>query len=191
MTKHGFASGSQLSRTANVGSPVWAVSACLLLLCACSGGTDVVGVLPGEEVETGALEGVSSQGPGSQGLSGVSNGVTTGEYQYVVGMRVEDWDGPALDWPFEFSLREFFADGNRPGPSGPPAAVERQVIDAMGPSARAEHLRFVAPAPKIIERLRDVFAEAEVELDGEMVVGVMRDRRSDEYRVALVTIPNS
>jgi hypothetical protein len=187
MKKHGCAGGSQLSRTVGVGSQPWAAAASLLLLCACSGSTDVVGVLP-NEVETGALEGASSDGAGLEGVSGISSGESApaGEYLFVAGLRLEDWDRPALEWPFaNITLREFFADGSRPGPYGPPPFVERQVIAAMGASAKVEHVRFVAPAPQVIERLRDVFVEAEVDFDGGMAVNVMRDRRSDEYRVVL------
>lgn len=191
MKKHGFASGSEPSRRGCAGSRVWALDAAVLTLCvswlsACSGSTDVVGVLP-QDVETGALEGASESSEGIQGVSEVTGAEgTSSEFSIVAGMPISDWeDRPALDWPFNVSLREFFADGSRPGQFGPPPSVERQVIAVMGRQAKLEHVRVVAAGPEISERLRDVFAEADVELDGEMVARVMRDRRSDEYRVAL------
>ena len=157
---------------------MWAVCAAALWLCACSGSTAGVGVLPVDtDEQSDALEGESADGAlqGSEGLPG--------QIAFVAGVPV-DWSGPALPWPLEVPLREFFSDGSWPGPFGPPPSVERRVIAAMGRSAR-DGVRVVAAAPETAERLREVFVAADVQLDGEMVPRVMRDRRSDEYRVAL------
>lgn len=174
------------SRRGLAGPRAWVLGGVALWLCACSGSTDVVGVLP-TEVETGALEG---DGSGIDGLSEatgseVSQGVASGEFLIVAGVPLADWDGPALDWPLAVSLRDFFADSAWSGRAGPPPRVERDVFAAMGKNVRPDNIRFVAPRPEVAERLRTVFAQAEADLDGGMVARVMRDWRSDEYRVAL------
>lgn len=194
MTKHGFARGSEQgrSRCARAGAlHAAALALGVASLSACSGTTDVVGVLPVDDlpvdVETGALEGASDLNEGIQGVTGVTGAEgTPGELSIVAGMRMDDWDDrAALEWPFSIPLRDFFANGGRAGSFGPPPNMERQLIAVMGRQAKIERVRVVAAGPEVTERLRDVFAEAEVELDGEMVARVMRDWRSDEYRVAL------
>lgn len=191
----GFAGGSQQSRASGVVRRVWAqraaapslyAAALSLVLCGCSGSTDVVGMLAAES-ETEALEG-TSESDSLQGSSDVTRVQISGEFSIVAGMPVAGWEGrPALAWPFDVSLEEFFANGSWPGPFGPPPRVGRQVMAVMGRTARLENVRVVAAAPEIAERLRDVFPKADVDLDGEMVARVMRDWRSDEYRVALGT----
>jgi hypothetical protein len=194
MTKHGFARSSEQgrgagSRTGALRAAVWTLSICPLV--ACSGSTDVVGVLPAGEspvdVGTGSLEGASEVNEGIQGVTGVTGAEgAPGELSIVAGLRVDGWDErDALDWPFSIPLRDFFANGGRAGSFGPPPGMQRELIAVMGRQAKIEHVRVVAAGPEVAERLRDVFAEAEVELDGEMVARVMRDWRSDEYRVAL------
>lgn len=195
MTEQRFARGSEQSRRGFAGLRRWVPGAaeftlwsglalCVCGLAACSGTTDVVGVLPADELpaddETSELEGI-------EGVSGVTaaEGAPDG-LSIVAGMRVVGWDErAALDWPFDVPLRDFFADGSQPRPFAPPLSMERQLMAVMGRQAKLEHVRVVAAGPEVTERLRDVFAAAAVELDGEMVARVMRDRRSDEYRVAL------
>ncbi|MEY4550785.1 MAG: hypothetical protein RL685_6980 [Pseudomonadota bacterium] len=197
MSEQGFASGSIRSRKGCAGSHGRALcgrafAGLALCLCACSGSTDVVGVLP-TDVETGVLEGAAA-GEGSgidgSGIDGVSNvaggeGFAPGEFLIVAGARVEGWNGPVLEWPFSVSLRDFFAEASWSGREGPPPRVERDFFAAMGRSVRPDNVRFVAPKPEVAERLRSVFGLAPADLDGGMVARVMRDRRSDEYRVAL------
>jgi hypothetical protein len=196
MKEQGFASGSIRSRKVCAGSREWVLGGLVLgglalCLCACSGSTDVVGVLP-TDVET-ALEGAAAnEGSGidGSGIDGVSDvtggeGFAPGEFLIVAGARVESWEGPVLDWPFPVSLRDFFAEASWSGREGPPPRVERDVFAAMGKSVRPDNVRFVAPKPEVAERLRSVFGLAPADLDDGMVARVMRDRRSDEYRVAL------
>ena len=72
MKEHGFTSGSGRSRRGLADPRGWALAGVALWLCACSGSTDVVGVLP-TEVETGALEGAAQDdGSGIDGLSGAT-----------------------------------------------------------------------------------------------------------------------
>lgn len=187
MKEQGFASGSTRSRKGYAGSREWVLGGLALCLCACSGSTDVVGVLPAE-VDTGALEGAAAnEGSGLDGVSDVTGGegFAPGEFLIVAGARVESWEGPALEWPFSISLRDFFAEASWSGREGPPLRVERDVFAAMGKSVRPDNVRFVAPKPEVAERLRSVFGLAPADLDGGMVARVMRDWRSDEYRVAL------
>jgi hypothetical protein len=165
-----------------------AACAAVLLLGACSGSTDVVGVLP-VDVESRALEGAGQgEGLGGDGASTTGEGLAASELSIVAGMRV-DWEGRALEWPFAVSLRDFFADESGADLFVPPPRLERRVMAVMGKPARPDDVRFVAPKPEVVERLRDVFAVADVDFDGEMVARVMRDWRSDEYRVALGSMP--
>ena len=106
MTEHRFAGGSEQSRRGFAGSRRWVPGAaaftlwsgltlCVCGLAACSGTTDVVGVLPADELpagdETSELEGAGGSIDGVSGVIAAEG--APGGLSIVAGMRVVGWDG--------------------------------------------------------------------------------------------------
>jgi hypothetical protein len=183
--------GSAESRGNRHGTGMWVTSCALLCLCACSGATDVVGVIDPEVTD------VQSSTPGSraetgnpQSLAGLGqDGADGSELLVVAGLPLRDYPGPTFEWPLGVRLRVFFSEPSW-GRSGPPAQVEREAFQRMGvfySEQRKDDVRFVASTGDAAERLRSLFSDARVLLGSEPRSLVTRDAWSDEYLVVLGT----
>ncbi|MEO8177967.1 MAG: hypothetical protein ABI895_03950 [Deltaproteobacteria bacterium] len=189
MSERGSACGSAESRGSCHGAGRWALGCALLWLCACSGATDVVGVIDPDVGDPEVTE-VERATPGSS--AGTSNpagfaGLDGSELLVVAGLPLRDYPGLTFDWPLGVRLRAFFAEASW-GRSGPPAYVEREAFERMGPfisEQRREDVRFVASTGDIAERLRALFNDARSRFGSEPRSLVTRDAWSDEYLVVL------
>lgn len=200
MSERQSACGSVPSRSSRCDAGRWAAGcAFLCLLCACSGSTDVVGVIDPDL--TDVVSGVrgSSSAPGSNGeseqlnpagLAGFGqNDDDASELLVVAGLPLRAYPGPIFEWPLGLRLRAFFAEPSW-GRAGPPDHIEREVFERMGAfysEQRKDQVRFVASSGDVAERLRALFDEARLFFGVEPRSLVTRDAWSDEYVVVLGT----
>ena len=189
MSERRSAGGSAGSRRSYHGAGSGALGCAVLWLCACSGATDVVGVIDPEVGDPDVTE-VERATPGSRAETTNPAGFAGGdgsELLVVAGLPLRDYPGLAFDWPLGVRLRAFFAEASW-GRSGPPAYVEREAFERMAPfisEQRRDDVRFVASTGDIAERLRALFSDARSHLGSEPRSLVTRDAWSDEYLVVL------
>lgn len=175
----------------------------LLLALACSGPTDIVGVIDG--VEPGAGDDPASDANDATDATAVDPGATPGGESadaddvalLLAGRPVADWPGTALEWPLATPLAELFA--------GEPADDDRaRLTPAAWPSRRLASGFARAPArgsSGVGERSGGIDARLLI-LDeddarrllalmtpaagsGAERVGVFRDQLGDIYRVSV------
>jgi hypothetical protein len=183
------------------------VSASALWLAACSGSTDVVGVLDPDVSDVATARGSDpGSDPGSEkpedtvaALTPAGAGAQDSDVLLVAGMPLPDWPGPTSQWPLDTSLRSFFSDSadvfsdsfsgsGDPSRDGAPEQAQREAFERMDVfSGEARHeLRFAASTGVAAERLRELFASVESVQD-EPPSLVARDSWDDRYLVAVPT----
>jgi hypothetical protein len=91
--------------------------ACLLLALACSGPTDIVGVVEGVEPGDGDEPASDATGATPAAVPGAAaaddDAAGAGDVALLLaGRPVTDWPGEALEWPLSMPLGELFADGS-------------------------------------------------------------------------------
>jgi hypothetical protein len=191
MSERRSACGSAESRRQLHGAAVWAAGCALCCLCACSGATDVVGVIDPDVTDVELTTPGSSADPAnSAGFAGISRNASDGsELLVVAGLPLRDYPGLTFAWPLSARLRDFFSEVSW-GRSGPPDHVEREAFERMSPyysEQRKEDVRFVAPSADAAERLLGLFSAARGVFGSEPRSLVTRDGWSDEYLVVLGT----
>ena len=173
-------------------------------LAACSGSTDVVGVLDPDvsDVARDPSSDPSSENPEGEAVvapltPGAGPGAEDSDVLLVAGLPLPEWDGPTSPWPLDTPLRSFFSDPSDvfsdsfPGPGEPwrdgaPEQAQREAferMDVFSGEARRQ-LRFAASTGVAAERLRELFASVESSED-EPPSLVARDSWDDRYRVAV------
>jgi len=173
--------------------------------CACSGSTDVVGVLdpalpdvaapsgnddPADEATVSPLTGAPLPGTGE------GAGPEGSDVLLVAGLPLPDWSGPTSPWPLDTPLRSFFSDpagvfSDFPGSGegwrgGAPEQAQREAferMDVFSGEARRQ-MRFAASTGVSAERLRELFANVASSED-EPPSLVARDSWDDRYLVAV------
>jgi hypothetical protein len=175
------------------------LAACLTAL-ACSGATDVVGIL---DDTTESTESLSSAAPSPDEAMAV-----------VQGRPLPDWRGEVLDWPLSVPLRELFASddaapdepsaeryvGSSPAPTrwsraarrfsrssfdGEPSLARIDAAIARGGRARSapDAMRSVVLRGDAAERLLSLFAGEAA--GGMPPAAVVRDENGDVYQIVL------
>lgn len=179
---------SSESRWNRRGAGGWAACCAWLCLCACSGATDVVGVIDPAVTDVESAPGSTGATADTAGVAGFGqNGADGSALLIVAGLQLHDYPGPTFEWPLGLRLRVFFAEPSW-GRSGPPDHVEREAFERMGPlysERRKDEVRFVASSGDTAERLRALFLDASLLSGTEPRSLVTRDAWSDEYLVVL------
>ncbi|HEU4578465.1 MAG TPA: hypothetical protein VFS67_09430 [Polyangiaceae bacterium] len=193
------ASGSDASRRLPRAAAVWASSCLLGWLCACSGSTDVVGVLDESSGSAQSRQPSNANAAQAQDISvsGASDDASgeARELLVVAGLPLRDYAGPSFEWPLGIPLHAFFAESSWPEHPGPPPSIERNAFARMGdslpggslPERRRDDVRFVASTGLYAERLRDVFEAASAFFGTAPRSLVLRDDWGDEYLIVLGT----
>jgi hypothetical protein len=168
--------------------------------CACSGSTDVVGVLDPSLTDVAAPSGNEDKADEVtvSPLTGPPlSGTGESDVLLVAGLPLPDWPGPTSPWPLDTPLRSFFSDPSDvfadsfPGSGeawrgGAPEQAQREAferMDVFSGSARRQ-MRFAASTGVSAERLRELFANV-ASLEDEPPSLVARDSWDDRYLVAV------
>lgn len=178
-------------------------AACLLLALACSGPTDIVGVVDDQGLSSAADEPASDATAATPAVdpsaAADDDASAAGDVVLLLeGRRVTDWLGEALEWPLSMSLGELFASARandrRDRPMAAPWPSQRVASGFARSSARGIASDVDGRSPELDARLLIVDASDARRLlalmapaggPGDERAGVFRDELGDVYWVSV------
>lgn len=182
----------------------WSLAACLLLTLACSGPTDIVGVLDGADTNDGdelPSDATGATPPVEHGAARADDDAASASdvALLLAGRPVTDWPGEALEWPLSMPLGELFAGASADGRDSrarlmPAPWPSRRVASGLARGSERDTSDLEARSPRFDARLLILDEDDARRLlalmtpaggSGDELTAVFRDALGDVYRVSL------